>query len=425
MTPKMLRSRLLSAAILAGGLVLAPRGAEAQESCTTASCHGPLLKHKTIHAATDDCGSCHVTTSSPHPQKGKKTFKLSAAVPGLCVGCHDAPGTKKVVHPPVKEGMCTTCHNPHASDEPKLLAKPMRELCQSCHTELANLKEVHGPFSAGDCTACHAPHESDNKAFLVKEGEELCFGCHSDIQELLKKADVHPALQAGCTSCHNPHGSAHPKLLAEEGVKLCAQCHDAVAEQAVSSRSVHAPVKSEQGCTSCHSPHASDGAKLLPKSEKELCLGCHKNVITASMTTLHGPINQGRCTPCHDPHGSGFAKLLVREFPADAYAPYTEKEYDLCFGCHKRELLQYPDTSFATGFRAGQRNLHYLHVNNKEKGRSCRLCHNVHGSSSPKLIAESVPFGKWTLPLKFVKTETGGSCSPGCHKPLSYDRKNR
>ena len=32
-------------------------------------------------------------------------------------------------------------------------------------------------------------------------------------------------------------------------------------------------------------------------------------------------------------------------------------------------------------------------------------------------------FGKWKLPLKFVKTETGGGCSPGCHKPQYYDRE--
>jgi hypothetical protein len=25
--------------------------------------------------------------------------------------------------------------------------------------------------------------------------------------------------------------------------------------------------------------------------------------------------------------------------------------------------------------------------------------------------------------LNFVKTETGGSCLPGCHQKLSYDRK--
>ncbi len=48
----------------------------------------------------------------------------------------------------------------------------------------------------------------------------------------------------------------------------------------------------------------------------------------------------------------------------------------------------------------------------------------MHGSGNSKLIADSVPFGKWSLPLKFVKTDTGGSCAPGCHKMQSYDRKN-
>jgi len=62
-------------------------------------------------------------------------------------------------------------------------------------------------------------------------------------------------------------------------------------------------------------------------------------------------------------------------------------------------------------------------VNDKVKGRSCKLCHELHGSAKPKMMAVSVPFGTWSLPLKFVKTETGGSCSPGCHETKSYDRK--
>jgi len=103
--------------------------------------------------------------------------------------------------------------------------------------------------------------------------------------------------------------------------------------------------------------------------------------------------------------------------------PYTDNAFSLCFSCHKRDMVQYPETSFATNFRDGERNLHFVHVNNKQKGRSCRLCHNFHGSADPKLIRDSAPFGKWNLPLKFVKTETGGGCSPGCHKPLYYDRK--
>jgi predicted CXXCH cytochrome family protein len=412
------------APLLIAVLLFAGRDAVAQNSCVTAQCHATLIAKTNVHPPTESCDSCHEVAATPHPQKGAKTFKLTQEPPELCTAaCHDAFGKKSDVHPPVKEGMCTTCHDPHAANEPKLLTQPLKDLCTSCHEDKAEFPHVHGPVSAGDCTACHTPHESDLKPLLSKKDDELCVGCHVDVQELLKKADVHPALEGGCTSCHNPHGSAHPKLLAEEGAGVCFACHDAIGEKVEKATVVHAAVKSEKGCASCHSPHASDNAKLLLVPEKATCLGCHKTVVTTAMTTLHGPIKDGKCTPCHDPHGGPNARLLVAAFSPAPYVPYTDTEYALCFSCHKRELVQYPDTSFATGFRDGERNLHYLHVNNKQKGRSCKLCHNLHGSSQPKLIADSVPFGKWSLPLKFVKTETGGSCSPGCHKMQSYDRK--
>jgi len=148
------------------------------------------------------------------------------------------------------------------------------------------------------------------------------------------------------------------------------------------------------------------------------------SVTKAFTSTAHGLlIADGKCTPCHDPHGATRPKLLRAEFPVDPYVPYTTAEFALCFQCHKRDLLQYPDTSFATGFRDGERNLHFLHVNDPQKGRSCVLCHAVHGSSNARLVAQSVPFGEWQLPLRFVKTATGGSCAPGCHKPQAYDRE--
>jgi len=180
----------------------------------------------------------------------------------------------------------------------------------------------------------------------------------------------------------------------------------------------------EGGCPSCHSPHASDNEKLLLEGQKEICLACHDDVLAKDMTVFHGPINDGKCTPCHDPHGSQHEKLLFGSFPPDAYVPYTGIEFELCFRCHNRDLVKHPDTSFATNFRDGDRNLHYLHVNDAKKGRSCRLCHDIHGGTGARLIAQSVPFGKWDLPLKFVKTETGGGCSPGCHKSAYYDRNS-
>jgi predicted CXXCH cytochrome family protein len=405
-------------------MLVACRSALAQESCVSAQCHATLLKAKTVHPATESCESCHESVAKPHPQKAKKTFKLSAEPPGLCEGCHEPFGKKTQVHPPAKEGMCTTCHDPHASNQPDLLVEPMPKLCASCHPDVTQFKYLHGPASSGECLSCHEAHESNTQPLLKSAGEELCFGCHGDVQELLAKKNVHPALSSGCTTCHSPHGANNPMLM-EAGVpQLCYQCHDPIGAKIDKGPTVHAAVKDGKGCMTCHNPHASDYPSLLPRPQEASCLECHKSIVTQSMTLLHAPIKEGKCTPCHDPHASQYPRLLVQEFPTGPYAPYTDQQYALCFSCHKRDMVEYPDTSFATGFRDGERNLHYLHVNNPKKGRSCVLCHAVHGSSSPELVAQSVTFGKWTLPIKFVKTETGGSCAPGCHRPLSYDRKN-
>jgi predicted CXXCH cytochrome family protein len=243
------------------------------------------------------------------------------------------------------------------------------------------------------------------------------------MQDTIKKKVVHPALGMGCTSCHNPHGSAARKFLSADGAALCYQCHSPIEDKLKSAKSVHPPIKSERGCASCHSPHASDEPKLLAKSGKGLCLGCHKDLIKKTQTVLHGPVRDG-CTSCHEPHGTPNEKLLLKPYSTDFYVAYNDTEFPLCFSCHNRDLLRFPTTSYATGFRDGEKNLHYLHVNRKDRGRRCKACHVVHAGENPKLIADRVPFGKWNLPLKFVKTETGGGCSPGCHQPFAYDRKN-
>ncbi len=404
-------------------LFVGGREARAQQSCTTAECHAKIVAGKKVHDATEDCSVCHKSVATPHPQKGKKTFALNEPMPLLCTTCHDEVGKKANVHPPVKDGDCTVCHDPHSSAQPKLLVDGMKELCGTCHDKVVAFPNMHGPVETGDCTACHAPHDSANKKLLLKSGDDVCFGCHAEISALLKKKDVHPALEQGCTSCHNPHGSAHKKLLADAGSDLCFTCHDDIQSKVERSPVGHPPAKEEDGCPTCHSPHASDNDKLLLEPMKETCLGCHDAVITKRMTVLHGPVAEGKCTACHEPHGGQNGKLLVKEFPATAYVPYTDTAFPLCFKCHKRDMVQYPETSFATEFRDGERNLHYVHVHKDDKGRSCKLCHEIHGSPNPKLIADMVPFGKWSLPLKFVKTETGGGCSPGCHKPQYYDRK--
>jgi predicted CXXCH cytochrome family protein len=199
------------------------------EGCVTAQCHPTVLKGKNVHPVVEPCETCHQARETPHPQQGKKTFALTQEPPALCATCHPPFGKKPQVHSPVKNGMCATCHNPHSSNEPKLLAQPMKDLCMMCHSDKMNYKYLHGPTAAGNCTGCHNPHESGNKGLLVKDMSEVCITCHFDMQDVMKKKDVHPALFSGCTSCHNPHGSAYKKLLSAEGEQLCFQCHPKIA----------------------------------------------------------------------------------------------------------------------------------------------------------------------------------------------------
>lgn len=412
---------LLVAVLLLLGTLLAGAAAAAEEAC--GSCHAKLLSAKNVHPPAEDCQSCHEAVATPHPQKGVKTFKLAQEGSDLCSSCHEAFG-KQVVHAPAKEGACVTCHDPHGSDEAKLLTAAPKDLCASCHADKLEARHLHGPVSAGECLTCHEAHQADAKGLLRQPAEELCAGCHAETAAFRKAKHVHPALDGGCSTCHDPHGAAYPMLLAEQGAPACYACHEPVATAVEKAAFVHAPVKSEKGCVSCHSPHSSDEPKLLPKREDQTCLACHKNVLPKSAGVLHGPIKDGQCTPCHAPHAGASKKLLADEFPAEPYVAYSDNAFALCFACHDRALVQYPETSFATGFRDGEKNLHHLHVNNPQKGRSCALCHETHGGAGPLLVAASVAFGRWSLPVKFVKTENGGACSPGCHRPYSYDRKN-
>ena len=176
-------------------------------------------------------------------------------------------------------------------------------------------------------------------------------------------------------------------------------------------------------CGSCHAGgmdiHGQDGKKM--QLSEKMCAGCHEEQ-QVNYTYPHPPVATGDCYLCHNPHGDMDRMLLPEDFSLDMYVKYSEEEYKLCFLCHKRDLLMFPDTSFSTEFRDGIKNLHYLHITKSNYGRNCMVCHAVHGAGQPKMIRESSRFGDWEMQLNFNKTLTGGSCAPGCHRMQSYTR---
>ncbi len=412
------------------------------DSCITTKCHSAIGALKNPHAPVKegDCLSCHKQKAKEHPIKGGKSFELTAKGAALCSQCHDAKGKKKVVHPPVMDGDCLACHKPHGGSGRYLLdvGEDQTELCIGCH-DSATFKQkfMHGPAAAGACTKCHDPHESANRFLLKESNRELCLKCHVDFGKAESEATVihDPVKLNQCFSCHEPHGSTNSSLLKKAMPGLCTYCHKKVGDKMANARFPHKPLLQEGGCTTCHSPHFAKADGLLAADEMTLCLNCHgkdklgnpplKNISKElkGKKYLHGPIKEGRCTPCHDPHGSNSIRILRGNYPSTFYAPYKEGVYDFCLQCHEKNLLRYADTTIYTRFRNGNRNLHYVHVVNNRKGRTCLICHTPHASDGPKLInKEGSQFGVWRIPFNLQLTETGGSCAPGCHRSFSYDR---
>jgi len=438
---------------------LAPRPttAVANKSCVTKECHAEVKDYKVVHGPVnvDACDACHKVDDV-----SKHTFILARDKKEICTFCHKME-TKDaaVVHKPVMQGDCLPCHNPHGGKTTKFIRVAggggMNDLCKQCHQDVIGKKtHIHGPVAAGACEACHQPHAAKYPKLLVAEGKALCLTCHKEMGEQMKTMKVthKPVKEGECAQCHDPHASDYAMQVKAAPAQLCTSCHehDAIKKMATDAKYKHTVVLDGQACMNCHTPHGGQLAKLMKAQPVELCLKCHAEKVkepdiaggaagvggrvVASVAEVrdpklvkHGPVKDGMCSGCHNVHGSDNTRLLAKAYPETFYAPYGEDKYALCFSCHDVKLVKSPKVEGTEGgltnFRNGDVNLHYLHVNKADKGRTCRACHETHASKEQVLVRESVPYGQWELPVNYKKTETGGSCAPGCHKEYAYDRK--
>ncbi|MHC4111830.1 MAG: cytochrome c3 family protein [Planctomycetota bacterium] len=408
-----------------------------KETCVTEECHSDYGKKTYVHApvALGDCNSCHVLVNEQ-----EHTFEPSRKGKDFCQYCHLEQSVRKNVHEPLKTGDCIQCHDPHSSDNKFLIPeKTIEEHCQKCHETGKDIKFPHGPVAVGECTVCHDSHTSDYNDLLTIEPNELCYSCHVVTRnELSKYETVHEPMKGRCVGCHDPHGADNPEMVKAVTPLLCYTCHTDIEEVAENSEYRHSAATGIDGCMNCHNPHASTVKSLLKKDVTSLCMTCHdkpqgisKDEVLPAFTDqlkdmkfLHGPVAEKDCTGCHITHGSKHFRLLTKEYPPIFYAPFSEKNYELCFECHNKDLVWGEKTEELTDFRNGNVNLHYLHVNKERRGRTCRACHSTHASNQAKQMRKSVPYGIWDLPVGFTKTETGGTCISGCHLPKDYDRTN-
>ena len=291
----------------------------------------------------------------------------------LCWMCHGDLGWRRNVeysHSPFTTGLCTDCHDPHASDFPSILQVDIQELCIRCHPigKELNRLQAHAPVEGLHCTNCHDPHGSRHKGILVDSQRNLCFTCHPSVARLSRMGVQHgPFLNDACTDCHEPHGSDYVPLLRARQPSLCYRCHPAIAVDF--KKPSHHPVGTlSLNCSSCHDPHATPYGGLLYSEGNDICYDCHASAIRAS----YDKSQQVRtpCWGCHTPHGSDFGPLLKAAQPT------------VCFRCHTRSY--YDDRS--AGYPNHPVRPVYYDVHSNKALTCTTSCHSPHGTEYTKML---------------------------------------
>jgi len=261
-------------------------------------------------------------------------------------------------------------------------------LRSGCHARINEGPWAHGPSATGACGVCHLAQEGAEHRFkAARPKEEECTYCHT--MPPVQAVAHAPYSKGECWACHDPHrGETRQFLKAKTAQDLCSRCHEGRRD--------------------------SDSGKVLRDIGKEISRAPIK----------HGPVAQGDCAACHFSHSAPNGHLLAGKFEESFYVKWSEEAFEFCFRCHDRRLAE-EERGTSTGFRDGDRNLHFVHVR-REKGRSCAVCHETHAAEHEKLLRDFVPFGRgeWKLPIGHRPGPSGGSCQSGCHQEFAYDNSN-
>ncbi len=162
------------------------------------------------------CSDCHRVHTPV-----RQTRLLKETVNPLCMSCHVQTRSQfsKPFHHRIREGamQCIDCHQPHSGIDRRQMRLTSfgEDACLHCHTEKEGpFVFNHAPLKIRNCQACHEPHGSNNTKMLVRSTVRgLCLECHSQSQNVLTAQppsfhDVRSPRYQNCTTCHAKiHGS--------------------------------------------------------------------------------------------------------------------------------------------------------------------------------------------------------------------------
>jgi predicted CXXCH cytochrome family protein len=225
------------------------------------SCHrdtrGKLRLENVHQPFKEDCFLCHKPHSSKEAHLADLPVKelCSSCHEEFFTGLTDS----QHVHGALEGAeSCIECHSPHSSDISGILKKENKDLCLDCHNkeyhsddgtipniaeQLTESKVIHPPIEDGGCISCHEPHSANENQLLVASfpsttytkadpsNFELCFQCHNEQLFANAEADTTTQFRNGnenlhfvhmngekgrnCTVCHETHGSMKESLITE------------------------------------------------------------------------------------------------------------------------------------------------------------------------------------------------------------------
>jgi predicted CXXCH cytochrome family protein len=257
--------------------------------------HGGAARHNLVDKPATACLKCH-----PAGEALQKPHSQYAVAEADCLSCHNPHSfdrerklVRKSEHQPFAERKCEICHLPSEGSAAPALIKPQKQLCLGCHPaeKIMPAKRPdgrpmvqHPPVEQGLCTTCHNPHASDHGKLVKDRLDYACFLCHGKIEDATLQPKQHkPVATGNCLLCHQAHVSAEPKLLTKPPVDACQPCHGTQMKfsHPVGMRDgkpvLDPNTKQMLVCARCHAVHGSKLDNLMPREVDDLCRECHKH----------------------------------------------------------------------------------------------------------------------------------------------------
>ncbi len=186
---------------------------------------------KTRRVGFELCRGCHSNMMNETFNQNRIHWPLMDKTG--CLNCHEphASKQKNLVNIDITS-LCGKCHSDTIANMEKLAAKDKEEKAAAKGRQLKG-ELVHKPVQDGECLTCHSVHAS-NSTLLMKQPSiiNLCGTCHD-----WQKHTSHPMgekvadsrnknLKMDCLSCHRSHGTGYRYIMPfPTTTDQCVQCH--------------------------------------------------------------------------------------------------------------------------------------------------------------------------------------------------------